>query len=76
MSKRLPQGAVGHIQSHFDRREQRFCLEALESGEFDGLTDDAWVKLCEGISKDGKIKEADAADQTCLESVAGTIKAP
>lgn len=74
MSKRMPQGAAGHIQSHFDRREQSFCLEALESGKFDGLTDDAWVKLCEGISKDGKTKEAGAGDRTCSENVSGTGK--
>jgi len=72
----MSQGAAGHIQSHFDRREQSFCLEALESGKFDGLTDEAWVKLCEGISKDGKAKVADAADRTSSESVSGVVKTP
>ena len=29
-------------------------MEALESGKFDTLTDEAWVQLCETVSKDGR----------------------
>ncbi len=65
----MQQAAAGHIQSHFDRREQTFCNAAVESGEFDALTDEAWVRLCETVSKDGR---ADAARSE--EQVAGTTE--
>ena len=29
-------------------------MEALDSGKFDTLTDEAWVQLCETVSKDGR----------------------
>jgi len=34
------------------RSEQDLCLLALESGEFDTMTDDEWVLLCERIAKE------------------------
>jgi len=32
-------------------REQALCLAALESGEYDGMTDKEWVLLCEEVAK-------------------------
>ncbi|MCX5759080.1 MAG: hypothetical protein NTU83_11345 [Candidatus Hydrogenedentes bacterium] len=68
MSKRMQQAAAGHIQSHFDRREQSFCNAAVESGEFDTLTDEAWVRLCETVSKDGRADAARLEEQVAAQS--------
>jgi hypothetical protein len=32
--------------------EQRLCNEALASHEFDGISDDQWVALCEQLAQD------------------------
>lgn len=32
-------------------QEQAFCLRAMESEDYDSLSDDEWVELCEKISK-------------------------
>jgi len=63
MSKRILSGAAGHVQSHFDRCEQTFCVAAVESGEFDKLSDDAWVKLCEEISKNERTNAVPVEEQ-------------
>ena len=34
------------------RREQALCLAALDSHEYDKLSDDQWVSLCEKIGKE------------------------
>jgi hypothetical protein len=68
----MQQAAAGHIQSHFDRREQTFCNAAVESGEFDALTDEAWVRLCETVSKDGRVDEAGLDEQVVAQSVVTT----
>jgi hypothetical protein len=51
MSKRTTHPPEIRACSESERREQALCIEALESGEFDGLTDEAWVQLCESVSK-------------------------
>lgn len=30
--------------------EQAFCLQALESGAYDSISDGAWVALCEQVA--------------------------
>ena len=32
------------------KQEQSFCRNALESGEYDRLSDEEWVALCERVS--------------------------
>ena len=34
------------------RREQALCIDALESGEYDDLTDKEWVAMCERTARD------------------------
>jgi hypothetical protein len=36
------------------RAEQALCLSALDSGEFDHLSDMQWVALCERLSREEK----------------------
>ena len=69
----MQQAAAGHIQSHFDRREQTFCNAAVESGEFDALTDEAWVRLCETVSKDGRADAARLDEQVAAQSAGTTV---
>lgn len=44
--------AEGRHSSASSQREQALCVEALESGEFDNLSDAEWVALCERISRE------------------------
>ena len=55
MSKRSSHPPAIRAHSRSERREQALCIEALESGKFDTLTDEAWVQLCETVSKDGRL---------------------
>ncbi len=32
------------------RDEQNFCLEAMESGEYDTMSDKEWVAICERVA--------------------------
>ena len=49
------------------RREQALCLAALESGDYDNLSDAEWVALCEELARAAQAKqqgeEAEAASQ-------------
>lgn len=42
-------------------REQALCNEALESGEYDSISDDDWILLCERIAAETRAKRADRA---------------
>jgi len=33
-------------------REQALCMAALESCEYDAMTDEEWVSLCEKVGKE------------------------
>jgi hypothetical protein len=33
-------------------REQALCMAALESREYDAMTDEEWVSLCEKVGKE------------------------
>ncbi len=36
------------------QREQELCLDALESGDYDTMTDKQWIELCEQASRDAQ----------------------
>ena len=40
-------------------REQALCNEALESGEYDSISDEDWILLCERIAAEARAKRAD-----------------
>lgn len=41
-----------HHDSTLTNPEQALCQLALESGDYDELTDEQWVSLCEQIAKE------------------------
>jgi hypothetical protein len=40
-------------------REQALCNEAIESGEYDSISDEDWILLCERIAAETRAKRAD-----------------
>jgi|GEM_PF-2425699 len=40
------------------KQEQSFCRDALESGEYDRLSDEEWVALCERVSVTARNEKA------------------
>ncbi len=36
-------------------REQELCIEATESGQYDQMSDEEWVRLCEKISRESEV---------------------
>jgi hypothetical protein len=51
-------------RDHSITNEQTLCLEALESGAYDDMSDQEWVALCEKLASDSRhpddmIAEAD-----------------
>jgi len=50
------------------RREQELCVAALDSGEYDNLSDAEWVSLCEELNrKQHPAQEAKDAEQANVE---------
>jgi len=43
---------MGKYDSGASRREQALCMHALETGDFDNMTDAEWLALCEQIAHD------------------------
>jgi len=54
-----PDGERSDIDSL--RREQELCIDAMSSGEFDDLSDQEWVALCERVAQQQKQAHAKAA---------------
>lgn len=52
MSKKDPQIQAGRRDRNGILREQALCMAALESGEYDSLSDNEWVELCERTAND------------------------
>jgi hypothetical protein len=40
--------------SEVQTEEQRLCNEALTSHQFDGITDEQWVAMCEQVAQDAR----------------------
>lgn len=49
-AKPTSQAIIRH-SSDAERREQALCADALSSGEFDAMSDDEWVLLCERAAR-------------------------
>ena len=43
---------TGRHESAGTRREQAFCMSALETGDYDAMSDKEWVSLCEEVAGD------------------------
>jgi hypothetical protein len=58
----------GRYDSGGTKREQALCMEALLSGDFDSLSDQEWIALCEQIAHDAEKAKAaaDAAESAEL----------
>jgi hypothetical protein len=53
---------VGRHDSNSSRREQALCRAALVSEEFDELTDQEWVAMCERIARESERANNGALD--------------
>ena len=53
MGSKSSSEAAGRSETDATYLEQLLCLEALESGEYDTMRDNDWVKLCESVAKQG-----------------------
>jgi len=51
MNRRIVDSTVGVHLTDGIRREQELCVEALDSGEYDTMSDAEWVALCEKLSR-------------------------
>jgi hypothetical protein len=51
------------------RREQELCVAAMDSGDFDDMSDADWVALCERLGRDAVLEEdnSDSFDQHTLD---------
>ncbi len=47
--------------SEATRREQELCAAALDSGEFDNMSDAEWVALCEKLGREEMAAAEEAA---------------
>ncbi len=52
MSKRNTVPSSGRHESESSRQEQALCRAALDSTDFDGLSDQEWVWMCERIARE------------------------
>ncbi len=43
------------------QREQALCRDAIVSEEFDGMTDEQWVSMCERLARESMAKEGAGA---------------
>lgn len=64
MSSKQPTTGLGKYDSEAYRREQEFCLDALDSGEFDNLSDAEWIALCERVAQKKTSLERELAAAT------------
>mgnify|MGYP006969385184 CR=1 FL=1 len=52
----LPQGpraaASTTIRNSSIQREQELCLDAIESGDYDSMSDKEWIELCERAARE------------------------
>lgn len=46
--------------------EQAFCLQALESGAYDSISDGAWVALCEQVATKARQVAEQDTDEVLL----------
>lgn len=53
MSSKNPISGMGRYDSEECKREQAFCLAALDSTDFDGLSDREWIAICEQVARTG-----------------------
>ena len=49
------------ITAQATQREQALCLLAAESGEYDAMTDEEWVRLCEKTAHEAELATAGAS---------------
>jgi hypothetical protein len=52
MSRKTHQHTTVRHDSVATHREQALCLIALQSHEYDAMTDEEWVSLCEKIARE------------------------
>lgn len=58
-----PQPSATRHSSSANRREQALCIDALASGEYDDMTDQEWVELCERIGRESEEGESQESVQ-------------
>ncbi len=46
--------SLKNARDHSITNEQTLCLEALESGVYDDMSDQEWVALCEKLASDSR----------------------
>lgn len=50
--RQKPAAVVNRHHSEASRREQALCIDALDSGKYDDMSDAEWVALCERIARE------------------------
>lgn len=69
-----PVRAAKHARATLANEEQSLCLEALESGAYDDMSDQEWVALCERLAADARHHDAPPHPEDTLDVVADLIK--
>ena len=54
MARKNAEFASGRYGSDAARREQKLCVDAMHSGDYDDMTDAEWVLMCEQLAREGK----------------------
>lgn len=54
METSSPLRTAKHVRPTLLNEEQTLCLEALESGAYDNMSDQEWVALCERLAADAR----------------------
>lgn len=62
MSTRKSSPALSRHDSSASRREQELCRDALDTGQYDELTDQQWVAMCERIARESAGEGVDTID--------------
>jgi len=60
MSKRDSSRTLISIAAQGMHREQELCIAATESHDYDSMSDEEWVRLCEKISREAEASQESA----------------
>ena len=76
MENSSPVKSVKHARNHSISEEQTLCLEAMESGAYDDMTDQEWVALCERLAADARQHDELVEDTDHTLAVVGDLIKP
>lgn len=74
METSTPLRAAKHVRGPQVNEEQTLCLEALESGAYDDMSDQEWVALCERLAADARHHDDPDAENDTIAVVEDLVK--